>query len=72
MLVTVISPFVRVPVLSEHITSVEPSVSTELSFLTKAFFFNMRCVPRAKEMVTTAGRPSGIAATASATAAIKE
>ena len=58
---------VKVPVLSEAIISVEPSVSTAGSFLTMEFLFAKTCVPSAKTMVTIAGSPSGIAATASAT-----
>jgi hypothetical protein len=34
-----------------------------VSFRTSARRLNMRCVPRAKAIVTTAGRPSGTAAT---------
>ena len=36
-----------------------------------AFFLAMRRVPSARHVVTTAGNPSGIAATASATAILK-
>ena len=61
---TVIWFFVNVPVLSTHITSVLPKVSTEGSFLTKTFLFIIFWTPKAKEIVTTAGKPSGIAATA--------
>ena len=43
----------------------EPSVSTAGSFLTRAFCFMSFFAPSASEMVTTAGRASGIAATAS-------
>ena len=53
-----------VPVLSEQITSTQPSVSTAGSRLTIAFFFAIRMTPSAKVTVTTIGRPSGIAATA--------
>ncbi len=56
------------PVLSVHITETPPSVSTELSLLTIALFLAILWTPRASEIVTIAGRPSGIAATASATA----
>ena len=62
---------VSVPVLSEQITDVQPKVSTEGSDLTMAFFLAMRLVPKAKQVVITAGRPSGIAATANATAILK-
>ncbi len=61
---TVISFCVRVPVLSEHITDVAPSVSTAKSFFTMAFFPAILFIPIDKTIVTIAGRPSGIAATA--------
>lgn len=48
---------VRVPVLSEQMTEVQPSVSTEGKLLTIAFFFAIRRVPRARQVVMTAGRP---------------
>ena len=63
---------VSVPVLSEHMTSVLPSVSTAGSFLTIAFFLDSFCTPIAMIMVITAVKLSGIAATASATAVINE
>ena len=56
--------FVSVPVLSVHMTCAEPSVSTAGSVLTMAFFRDMVCVPIARTMVTMAGSPSGMAATA--------
>ena len=59
---------VRVPVLSEQITVVDPSVSTEWSRLTMALCFAIWLTPTASVTVTTAGRPSGMAATANATA----
>ena len=62
---------VKVPVLSEQITFVQPSVSTLGRFLTIAFFWAIFLVPRARHAVITAARPSGIAATASATAILK-
>ena len=62
---------VSVPVLSEQMTDVQPRVSTEGRLRTMAFFLAMRRVPRARQVVMTAGRPSGIAATASATAILK-
>lgn len=62
---------VNVPVLSEQITVVQPSVSTDGNERTIAFCFAIFFVPSAKQVVTTAGRPSGIAATASATAILK-
>ena len=61
---------VSVPVLSEQITVVQPSVSTAESFFRIARFCAIRHMPIASVTVTTAGRPSGIAATASATALI--
>jgi len=62
---------VSVPVLSEHITEVQPRVSTDGNDLTIAFFLAIRRVPRAKQVVITAGKPSGMAATAKATAILK-
>ena len=52
------------PVLSEQIADVEPSVSTERSRLTIAPFAASACVPSESIVVTTAGRPVGIAAIA--------
>ncbi len=51
-----------------NIPVVQPSVSTLGSLRTMAFFFAMVRVPSARHVVMTAGRPSGMAATASATA----
>lgn len=48
---------VRVPVLSEQMTEVQPSVSTDGSERTMAFFRAIRRVPSAKQVVITAGRP---------------
>ena len=82
---------VNVPVLSEQMTLVQPSVSTDNRLLTIAFFLAIRLVPNiiryniirltlslslflipnARHVVMTAGRPSGIAATAKATAILK-
>ena len=62
---------VSVPVLSEQITEALPSVSTAGRRRMIAFFFTMRCTPIESTMVTIAGRPSGIAETASETAVIK-
>ena len=59
---------VSVPVLSEQITDVDPSVSTECKRFTMAFCFAIFEIPIANVTVTTAGRPSGMAATARATA----
>ena len=44
--------------------SVLPSVSTLFIFLTIAFFLARELIPKDKIMVMTAGKPSGIAATA--------
>lgn len=62
---------VKVPVLSEQITVVHPKVSTEASFLIIALCLAILLEPRAKQVVMTAGSPSGIAATAKATAILK-
>jgi len=62
---------VRVPVLSEQITVVHPRVSTEGSFLTIAFNLDILLDPNERQVVITAGSPSGIAATAKATAILK-
>jgi hypothetical protein len=59
---------VSVPVLSELMADVEPSVSTERSRLTIAPALARVEVPAASTVVTTAGRPVGIAETAKATA----
>ena len=62
----VISPRVSVPVLSEAMTETLPSVSTAGSRRTSALRFTIRCAPRAREIVTTAGSASGTTATARA------
>ena len=49
----------------------QPSVSTLGSERTIALRAAILRVPSAKQIVTTAGRPSGMAATASATAILK-
>ena len=64
---TVISFLVSVPVLSEAMTVAEPSVSTAARCRTMALRRAMRCTPIDSTAVTTAGSPSGTAATASAT-----
>ena len=66
----VISLRVRVPVLSEQITEVAPSVSTAGRRRITALRAAMRCTPMASVMVITAGRPSGMTPTARATTAI--
>jgi hypothetical protein len=43
---------------------VQPSVSTDGNERTIAFFLAIRRVPNARQVVMTAGKPSGIAATA--------
>lgn len=48
---------VRVPVLSEQITEVQPSVSTDGRLRTMAFFLAILLVPSARQVVMTAGRP---------------
>ena len=49
------------PVLSEQIADVDPSVSTDRSRFTIAPFAASRWVPIDSSIVTTAGRPVGIA-----------
>ena len=56
------------PVLSVHTTSVHPSVSTLAMRLMMALRRAMRDTPRARVTAVTAGRPSGMVATARATA----
>ena len=62
---------VSVPVLSELIADVEPSVSVERSRFMIAFAFASICVPYERIVVTTAGSPVGIAEIANAIAAVK-
>ena len=62
---------VSVPVLSELMADVEPSVSTERRRLTMAPALARVAVPVGRIVVTTAGRPVGIAETANATAVRK-
>jgi hypothetical protein len=68
---TVISLRVRVPVLSEQMTETEPRVSTAGRRRMIAWRAAIRRTPIASVMVSTAGRPSGIAATAMPTTAMK-
>ena len=68
--VTFIFPSVKVAVLSVAIIEVLPSVSAEASFLTNPFFFKILCIPKAKITVMATGKPSGMAATATATAIV--
>ena len=56
--------------MSEQITVVLPSVSTAGSLRMIVWRFAIRETPMASTMVTAAGSPSGIAPTASATAAM--
>ncbi len=56
--------------MSEQITEAEPRVSTEGRRRTIARRRIIRCTPRAREMVTMAGSPSGMAATARLTPAM--
>jgi hypothetical protein len=51
---------VKVPVLSEQIIVVQPKTSTDGNFLTIAFFLAILLVPKARQVVITAGSPSGI------------
>lgn len=68
---TTISLVVSVPVLSEHIIVVQPKVSTDSNFLIIALCLAILLDPSARQVVITAGSPSGIAATASETATLK-
>jgi hypothetical protein len=52
-------------------TVVHPNVSTLINLLTIALCLAILLVPNARQVVITAGRPSGIAATANATAILK-
>jgi hypothetical protein len=61
---------VSVPVLSELMADVEPSVSAERSRFTIAFACASIRVPSDRIAVTTAGRPVGIAEMANAIAAV--
>ena len=67
---TFIFPSVKVPVLSVHITEVLPNVSADDNFLIRPPFFRTLCIPIAKITVIATGSPSGMAATATATAVI--
>ena len=64
--------WVRVPVLSEHITETDPRPSTARSCFIIAFSLAIFWVPIARTIVTIDPRASGIAATARATANIRE
>ena len=60
--------WVSVPVLSEQMTEAEPSVSTAGRRRIMALCLTICCTPMDSTTVTIAGRPSGIALTASETA----
>mmetsp|Transcript_53455 Transcript_53455/g.64441 ORF Transcript_53455/g.64441 Transcript_53455/m.64441 type:complete len:205 (-) Transcript_53455:979-1593(-) len=62
-LATVMIFCVRVPVLSEQIQDVEPSVSTPSKFFTSTILACMRCAVRVRHTVTVANKPSGTLAT---------
>ena len=68
--VTTISLRVRVPVLSVQITETEPIASIAGRRRTMALRRAMACTPMASVIVITAGRPSGMAATATPTTAM--
>ena len=54
---------VKVPVLSQQITVVQPRVSTDGKLFTSAWRLAMRCTPMARERVTVGSNPSGTLAT---------
>ena len=56
--------------MSEQIICAQPRVSTAVSFLMMAFLLDILVTPMESTIVTTATRPSGIAATARLTAII--
>lgn len=68
---TVISFFVNVPVLSEHTYDVAPNVSTLLRDLIKPLFLAILLAPIVNTIDKTAGKASGIEATAKAIAVDK-
>eukprot|EP00162_Nutomonas_longa_P014219 comp21874_c0_seq1/m.49553 comp21874_c0_seq1/g.49553 ORF comp21874_c0_seq1/g.49553 comp21874_c0_seq1/m.49553 type:complete len:307 (-) comp21874_c0_seq1:449-1369(-) len=68
---TVSSFWVNVPVLSEQMTVQEPRVSTLESFLTTTLRLDMRCVPTARQRVTSGSMPSGTKATTMPSAKMK-
>ncbi len=69
--ITVMRFWVSVPVLSEQMIRVQPRVSTAVSLRMMAWFFDIFVTPMDSSIVTTALRPSGMAATASDTAIMK-
>ena len=68
---TVILFWVRVPVLSEQMTWVQPRVSTAVRRRMTALRWLMLVTPMESTTVTTVARPSGMAATARETATMK-
>ena len=66
---TIISMSVSVPVLSEQILEIDPSVSTAGRRRMMALRWAMRCTPIANVIVISAGKPSGITETAMPTTA---
>ena len=68
---TVILFCVSVPVLSEQITCVQPSVSTAVRRRITAFSRDIFVTPMESTTVTTVASPSGMAATARDTATMK-
>jgi len=69
---TVISFFVMVPVLSVQITVVVPRVSTEFSLLIMALLVAILWAPRLRVIMSTVGKPSGMAEMARLTAVMKD
>lgn len=55
--------WVKVPVLSEHMQDVDPSVSTAYKFFTKTCLSANLLAVMAREMVIQANNPSGTLAT---------
>ena len=58
--------------MSEQIIWAQPKVSTAVSLRIMAFLLDMLVTPMDNTTVTTAAKPSGIAATAKDTATMKE
>src|SRR5277367_4575350 len=71
ILLTLIWLVVKVPVLSEQITLQLPKVSTDGRLRTTAFLAAIFLVPRARQVVITTAKPSGIAATPRETAILR-